>query len=176
MTALALREARDVWVGTQDGLFLFEQGAWRRIDLIAAGLPGEHVTMLLPELNGALWVAARDEENQQSGLARYTPAPASTSSSEEPEAVDYDATLDAYPNPTSQGVQIGFTATHGSQYTLQIHDVTGRRLGQYQRRLAPGQPWNVTWQPDSNLSAGIYVLVLSDEQRVVARRSVSVLR
>lgn len=177
VTAMALREAGGLWVGSEDGLFIFEQGAWQRIDLTTAGLPNEHIRMVLAEPSGALWVTAWGDGNDQGRLARYVPVRASASSNDGREAaVAQNNRLHTYPNPTSQAVQISFTASHSSRYTLQIHDVAGRRLHQYQKRLYSGQVWNAAWRPGSSVSAGIYLLVVSDDQRVVARRSVSVVR
>lgn len=68
ITALALADDEQIWVGTRDsGLFYFDGQGWAQPPG-AIQPPAQHVTAILVDQQGSVWIGARS-----GGLVRYSP-------------------------------------------------------------------------------------------------------
>lgn len=76
--------------------------------------------------------------------------------------------LDIHPNPTSEALTVTYEVSDRAQITLKISDVLGRTL--HEEILAPDLGVNVKMLDLSDLSPAIYVILMDDGVRQIARR------
>nr|WP_317048811.1 T9SS type A sorting domain-containing protein [Flavilitoribacter nigricans] len=85
--------------------------------------------------------------------------------------LDYLNDLQIYPNPGDESVFVRMGSDRSRKISLELYDVFGRQRQQQTISVFAGQSSTyslATWQ----LPAGMYYLVLKDEQRVRAQQLV----
>jgi len=76
--------------------------------------------------------------------------------------------LDIHPNPTSEALMVTYEASDREQITLKIADVLGHAL--HEEILTPDLGLNVKMLDLSDLSPAIYVILMDDGTRQIAKR------
>jgi len=78
------------------------------------------------------------------------------------------ASLNIMPNPFNSSAQLSFTAEKNATYAVKITDITGKLISAKQMQANPGL--NTTTIERGNLSAGLYLISLSDGVSSVTRK------
>jgi len=75
---------------------------------------------------------------------------------------------ECYPNPFNSTAQVHFELAEQSRITLDVYDISGRRVANLANGLFTTGKYAIKWQADG-LSSGVYFLRLAGGQDIVTK-------
>jgi len=87
--------------------------------------------------------------------------------------IELDLSLDIYPNPAQNQLNIDFMWEERGPLTLEVMDMTGRKISTLleNEAILPG-PQSLNWKRPEGLNAGLYILRFISERGVASRKVV----
>jgi len=78
--------------------------------------------------------------------------------------------LNYFPNPFTNEIMFNFSLNTDSKVSLNIYDITGKKVAQIiDKQLTKGE-YNINWKNDSELKNGIYIIKFENQNQVITNK------
>jgi hypothetical protein len=150
-----------------------------QLPYIASGNFGSATLQWTPDETGLMYLYAKVDLAEDADSLNNDTFPFAVTvqpyvSNDDNLAPSVDLSLKAYPNPFSASVSIDYAIKNGSQVTVEVFDIKGRKVDTLVREYKNPGNYTIGWNGPENRSSktadGIYLLKITTENEALTRK------